>query len=141
MKTPVQGAGGVLFNLEGQVLLIRDRQGYWCFPKGHLDKGESLAQAALREVEEETGIKGKIRQVLSVTSYRNNKGIAREIHWFLMVGEGQVRMEKGLQGAGFFDLTEARRLLAFPEDVRLLDEALSHVLGPNSSIDFSLSEE
>ncbi len=135
MKRPVQGAGGVLFNLEGKVLLIRDRQGYWCFPKGHLDEGESLEQAALREVEEETGIRGTVRAPLSVTRYRNNKGIEREIHWFLMEGHGSVRLEKGLHGAGFFDLAEARRLLAFPEDVRLLDEAARHVQGQHFGID------
>lgn len=135
MKTPVQGAGGVLFNSQGQVLLIRDRQGYWCFPKGHPDAGESLRQAALREVEEETGIKGKIRQKLSITSYTNNKGIAREIHWFLMEGQGKVRLEKGLNGAGFFDLLEARRLLAFPEDVELLDKGIGHIQEKNFGID------
>jgi diadenosine hexaphosphate hydrolase (ATP-forming) len=123
MSQRVLGAGGVLFNPQGQVLLIRDRQGFWCFPKGHLEPGESLEQAALREVEEETGVRGVIKQPLSTTRYRNNKGICREIHWFLMEGKGQVCMEKGLHGAGFFDVLEARHLLAFPEDVRLLEEA------------------
>jgi len=125
MSQRVLGAGGVLFNSQGQVLLIRDRQGFWCFPKGHLGPGESLEQAALREVEEETGVRGVVKQPLSTTRYRNNKGICREIHWFLMEGQGQVRLEKGLHGAGFFDVLEARRLLAFPEDVRLLEEARS----------------
>lgn len=129
MKPPIQGAGGVLFSPDGRVLLIRDRLGYWCFPKGHLDAGETLESAALREVEEETGIKGNIIQALSTTRYQNNKGIARQIHWFLMEGQGQIRLEKGLNGAGFFDPEEARRLLAFPEDVRLLDEAIRHVHG------------
>ncbi len=135
MRTPVQGAGGVLLNPKGQVLLIRDRQGYWCFPKGHLDAGESHHQAALREVEEETGVKGKVKQELSVTRYTNNKGIAREIHWFLMEGQGRIHLEKGLYGAGFFDLAEARRLLAFSEDVELLEEALRHIQEKNSGID------
>lgn len=125
MSQVVQGAGGVLFNPQGQVLLIRDRQGYWCFPKGHLDPGESPEQAALREVEEETGIKGVIKERLSTTRYRNNKGIDREIHWFLMEGQGEIRLEKGLSGAGFFDPAEAEALLAFSEDLRLLKEALA----------------
>lgn len=126
MSQVVQGAGGVLLNSQGQVLLIRDRQGYWCFPKGHLDPEESPEQAALREVEEETGIKGVIKERLSTTRYRNNKGIDREIHWFLMEGQGKIRLEKGLSGAGFFDPTEAKALLAFPEDLRLLKEALAY---------------
>ncbi|MBF6596289.1 MAG: NUDIX hydrolase [Thermaceae bacterium] len=119
----VLGAGGVVISSEGQVLLIRDRQGFWVFPKGHLDQGENLQQTALREVEEETGIQGKIIGQLSPTHYSNNKGVAREIHWFLMRGEGEVRLERGLNGAGFFPLEEARRILAFPDDLALLDEA------------------
>ncbi|WP_299429777.1 NUDIX domain-containing protein, partial [uncultured Meiothermus sp.] len=115
------------FNAQGEVLLIRDKQGYWCFPKGHLEAGESFSQAAVREVEEETGLKGSVVLELPLTRYVNNKGVAREIHWFLMEGRGPIFLEKGLSGAGFFDLSEARRLLAFPEDLRLLEEALRHV--------------
>lgn len=113
-----------MFNKKEEVLLIRDRLGYWCFPKGHVDEGETLEQTALREVEEETGIEGMIKGVLASTRYTNNQGIAREIHWFLMKGKGKIKMEKGLSGAGFFEVAEARRILAFPEDIGLLEEAL-----------------
>lgn len=135
MKNAVQGAGGVLFNPQGQVLLIRDRYGYWCFPKGHVESGENLPQAAVREVEEETGLKGSVVAELPVTRYTNNKGIAREIHWFLMKGEGAIRLEKGLQGAGFFDRLEAQRLLAFAEDLAVLDEASRHIQQKNLGVD------
>lgn len=114
MSHRVLGAGGVLFNPQGQVLLIRDRLGYWCFPKGHLDPGESLEQAALREVEEETGLRGTVRQKLSTTRYRNNRGIDREIHWFLMTGEGTIRLEPGLHGVGFFDRRKQGACWPFP---------------------------
>ncbi|MER3480461.1 MAG: DNA mismatch repair protein MutT [Meiothermus sp.] len=120
----VLGAGGVLFNAEGEVLLLRDRQGFWVFPKGHVDEGESLEQTALREVEEETGVKGKILRELSPTRYTNNKGVAREIHWYLMGGEGKTRLERGMNGVGFFPVEEARRILAFPDDLALLEEGV-----------------
>ncbi|MER3444250.1 MAG: DNA mismatch repair protein MutT [Meiothermus sp.] len=119
----VLGAGGVLFNPAGEVLLIRDRMGYWVFPKGHVDDGETPEQTALREVLEETGIEGKVLGELPPTRYTNNKGIEREIRWFLMKGQGHVRLEPGLTGAGFFELEEARRLLAFPQDLELLEAA------------------
>ncbi|MCS7057423.1 MAG: NUDIX hydrolase [Meiothermus sp.] len=124
MRKEVVGAGGVLFNSQGEVLLIRDRMGYWCFPKGHVEEGEDLAEAALREVEEETGIRAEVVGELPTTRYINNKGVPRVIHWFLMRGEGAVRLERGLSGGGFFDPEEARRLLAFQEDVALLEQAL-----------------
>lgn len=104
-------------------MLIRDRGGYWVLPKGHLDPGETHQQAALREVEEETGIQAHIVAALSSTRYTNPKGIAREIRWYLMSGEGTVHLEKGLSGGGFFPLEEALQLLAFASDVKLVQEA------------------
>ena len=55
-KFPVEGAGGVVFNGQGLVLLLGHRNGTWVFPKGHLDPGETELEAALREVEEEAGV-------------------------------------------------------------------------------------
>jgi 8-oxo-dGTP pyrophosphatase MutT (NUDIX family) len=52
-------AGGIVFRLEHGTplfLLIRDSYGNWGFPKGHLERGESAEDAALREVREETGL-------------------------------------------------------------------------------------
>ena len=120
----VLGAGGIVFNQAGEVLLLRDRMGYWVFPKGHVDQGESLEQAAVREVAEETGIQAQALAPLSSTHYTNNKGIRREIRWLWMRGEGKAKLEPGMTGVGFFTPEEARRLLAFPEDLRLLEEAL-----------------
>ncbi len=56
-------AGGVIYRWQGgsaHVLLIRDRYHHWGFPKGHLEDGETPADAALREVSEETGL-GELR--------------------------------------------------------------------------------
>lgn len=55
----VRAAGGVVLNDEGAVLMIRLRQ-RWDLPKGHIEADESSAEAALREVEEETGVCGEI---------------------------------------------------------------------------------
>ena len=52
-------AGGVVFRREGGrtlVLLIRDAHASWGFPKGHVERGEAFADAAVREVREETGL-------------------------------------------------------------------------------------
>lgn len=52
----VRAAGGIVTDESGQMLLIR-RNGRWDLPKGKVEAGETLLQAALREVEEETGIR------------------------------------------------------------------------------------
>lgn len=51
----VEAAGGVVADREGRVAMIH-RRGRWDLPKGHRDAGESLAQSAEREIEEECGL-------------------------------------------------------------------------------------
>jgi len=68
-------AGGIVVKGEKenlQVLLIKDRFGHWTWPKGHIEKGETPDQAALREIEEETGLK-KLEII---------KEIGRQEYWF-----------------------------------------------------------
>jgi ADP-ribose pyrophosphatase YjhB (NUDIX family) len=51
------GAGAVIFNPAGDLLLIRRRDnGHWTIPSGYIDLGESAAEAAVRETREETGL-------------------------------------------------------------------------------------
>ena len=112
------GAGGVVFNAKREVLLLRDRMGFWVFPKGHPEPGESLEEAAVR---------AEVLLPLYPTRYVNPKGVEREVHWFLMRGEGAPRLEEGMTGAGWFSPEEARALLAFPEDLGLLEVALERL--------------
>lgn len=51
----VRAAGGIVVDIDGRVLLIR-RNGRWDLPKGKVEVGETLRQAAVREVQEETGL-------------------------------------------------------------------------------------
>ncbi|MCK5440597.1 MAG: NUDIX domain-containing protein [Maribacter sp.] len=80
-------AGGVVTNKEGKVLFIY-RNDKWDLPKGKLDKGESIEECAVREVEEETGVKKlKIENFLKTTYHifkRNGKYKLKEVHWFAM---------------------------------------------------------
>jgi 8-oxo-dGTP diphosphatase len=49
-------AGGVVVNRRGQVLVVSQRGRAWSLPKGHVDPGETLLEAAVREIHEETGV-------------------------------------------------------------------------------------
>ena len=70
----VNAGGGLVSNRRGDYLLI-SRSGLWDLPKGHQDPGEDIAKTALREVQEETGIKDLIlRDLICITDhcYRRN---------------------------------------------------------------------
>jgi 8-oxo-dGTP pyrophosphatase MutT (NUDIX family) len=88
-------AGGVVYRLiEGapRILLIRDRYGRWTLPKGHLDPGETNEQAALREIAEETGVRGQIvRHVADITYQVSKKGLRRNktVAFFLVAALSQ----------------------------------------------------
>ena len=81
----------------------------------------------MREVWEETGVRAEVLLPLYPTRYVNPKGVEREVHWFLMRGERAPRLEEGMTGAGWFSPEEARALLAFPEDLGLLEVALERL--------------
>ncbi len=88
---PVNAAGGVVTNKKGE-FLVMFRRGVWDLPKGHVDKGESYKEAALREVEEECGIKGmKITEELSATYHtyiEKDKHKLKKTVWFRMQYDG-----------------------------------------------------
>ncbi len=76
MSEPVTvdiAAGGLLEHRTGDELHIavvyRPKHDDWTLPKGHLDPGETLEQAALREVEEETGCHGEIIEIVQPNAY------------------------------------------------------------------------
>lgn len=83
----IQAAGGLVHNTAGKALVIY-RRGYWDMPKGKLDKGETPSAAALREVEEETGLKNLVlgRELPNTYhTYRTDKRrILKRTYWYEM---------------------------------------------------------
>src|ERR1044071_6295357 len=84
----VKAAGGVVCRrADGgpQVALVhRPRYDDWSFPKGKLDKGEGGEGAALREGEEEIGVRCRLGAELPPTSYKDPKGRAKVVRYWLM---------------------------------------------------------
>lgn len=84
--TLVKAAGGLVHS-SGHFLLIF-RRGKWDLPKGKLDEGEDLETCAIREVEEETGLKTvELERPITITyhTYRENGNfVLKENHWYLM---------------------------------------------------------
>ncbi|RSX52158.1 NTP pyrophosphohydrolase [Bifidobacterium goeldii] len=66
-------AGGLVFDEQGRVAIIarHSRNGHleWCLPKGHIEKGETPQQTAVREVHEETGILGEVVESIATIDY------------------------------------------------------------------------
>ena len=86
----VLAAGGVLVRDDGRVAVVhRPRYDDWSLPKGKLDAGESFEDGALREVWEETGVRGRIRAELESVEYVDRKGRDKLVRWYRMDVDGE----------------------------------------------------
>ncbi|MFN7117942.1 MAG: NUDIX hydrolase [Saprospiraceae bacterium] len=83
----IEAAGGVVVNTDGKILLIF-RRSFWDLPKGKIDAGETKEAAAVREVQEETGLQElKLDKLLGETyhTYKQEKTrILKRTYWYLM---------------------------------------------------------
>ncbi len=84
----IEAAGGLVFNPEGEALFIF-RRGSWDLPKGKIDPGETIKEAAVREVQEETGIQEISLGPALVNTYhtyktKKGKRILKKTYWFEM---------------------------------------------------------
>lgn len=96
----IEAGGGLVHTENGTVLLIY-RNGKWDLPKGKLDEGEATDAAAVREVQEETGLEQlQLEAPLTVTYhtyYQDNVLILKESHWYLMKSPEQKEMVPQLE--------------------------------------------
>ncbi|SNZ13275.1 NUDIX hydrolase [Hydrogenobacter hydrogenophilus] len=120
-------AGGVL--LKGnQVLLIKSPSGVWTFPKGMVEEGEDPKDTAIREVQEETAVKGEVLQKIGEIEYfytKNGKRVKKKVVYFLMkYKEGEPKASWEVQDARFFPIEEAQKLLKYKGDKEIFKKAL-----------------
>lgn len=123
-----KAAGGKVLNANNEVLFIF-RFNKWDLPKGKLDKGESISECAIREVEEECGITNlQIIKPLETTYHMyQEKGntILKTTYWFLMhtdfVGELTPQSEEGIEQVVFKNVAEVKTALENTyENIKLL---------------------
>ncbi len=125
----VRAAGGVVVRSGPalEVLVVhRPRYDDWSLPKGKLERGESEAGAAVREVSEETGYTARIERELGRVRYLDSKGRDKEVVYFLMRPEGDGSFEPGdeVDAIAWIPVVDAARLLSYPRDARIVAEAV-----------------
>jgi 8-oxo-dGTP diphosphatase len=122
----VRAAGGIVrreVDGELEVLLVhRPRYDDWSFPKGKARRGESDEDCALREVEEETGLRCRLGPEVGRTSYRDDRGRPKVVRYFALGADGQEpRPQNEVDAVRWARLDDARSLLTWDHDRQLLD--------------------
>lgn len=113
----IEAAGGIVKNEEKEILFIK-RLDKWDLPKGKIEKGESTEIAALREIEEETGISNLKIEAFITESYhiymdRNQQNILKITHWFSMKHHGneiaKPQLEEGITEVSWKNSDEIKK--------------------------------
>ena len=122
-----RAAGGVICRqtAEGDtevVLIHRADRDDWTFPKGKIEAGESDEACALREVEEETGLRCVLEDELAGTAHLDRKGRLKLVrYWRMRVIGGRIRAGGEVDAVRWLRLGEAARTLTYERDHALLD--------------------
>jgi len=100
----------------------------WSLPKGHLEDGETLEQAAVREVAEETGIHGSIIGSLGIIDFWfvvDGRRVHKTVHHFLMRAIGGELSDDDIEvtEVAWFPLPDISEQLAYSDERNLLDQA------------------
>ena len=92
-KKPVL-QGGAIITYGGSVVLRRNKGGKWIFPKGHVDRGETTAQTAAREAEEETGLLVEVVEPAGAVTFKTEGEKVTVEYYLLRAREPGPRWER-----------------------------------------------
>jgi 8-oxo-dGTP diphosphatase len=125
MEPTVRAAGGLVFRGDGdalEVLLVhRPRYDDWSLPKGKLHDGEDDEAAALREVEEETGLRCELGPELPSSAYRDQKGRPKVVrYWAMRPRDGVFRPHEEVDDVRWLRLPAAEKALSHDRDREIL---------------------
>jgi 8-oxo-dGTP diphosphatase len=121
----IQAAGGLVVRRQGGELQIavvhRPVHQDWSYPKGKLEEGETLEEAAQREVFEETGYGCRLLRFIGHTEYIDRKGRPKVVAYWVMSPEaGAFAVNEEVDELRWLNVPEADQLLSYERDRELL---------------------
>ena len=128
-----KSCGAVVIKLENgelKLLIIRQHDNCWGFPKGHVEEGETEIDTAIREIKEETNIDvvidNKFRKVIT---YSPKKGVIKDVVFFIgkATSDDLVIDSKELLEAKWVNYKEAKDYFEYQDTIDVYEEAIKYL--------------
>lgn len=120
-----KSCGAIIFN-EGKVLVVKQTSGFYGFPKGHVEIGETEKETAIREVKEETGLDIKIISDKRYTqSYIVKENVRKDVVFFIakLENNNEKRQVEEIEEILWIDINEVENILTYDSLKELWKEA------------------
>ena len=127
----VESAGGVILNELNEVVIVFTNTKSWQFPKGTVEKGEQYLETAVREIEEETGLKN-LEYVKELPIYSrvstHEENTIRYIHYFLFHTHKQKLMPSAeVTDCKWIHIDKVDKILTYPEDKQFAKTVIGEI--------------
>ena len=129
-------AGGIVF-FGNTILMLRKFNGDWVLPKGSVENRDSLKEAAIREVYEESKAKVNVIKYLCKINYefdrtglQNSQHIKKIVHWYLMTARDmscKAQKNEGFKDSRFIPFDRAVKVARYDDERRVIIEAIDDI--------------
>ncbi len=129
-------AGGIVF-FKNNILMLRKFNGDWVLPKGRVEKDETIKDAAIREVYEESKAKvnvikylGKIYYEFNRTSYKEKIKVNKEVYWYLMMARNMnctAQKNEGFKEAKFLPFERSLKIARYDDERKIIKKAIDDI--------------
>ena len=129
-KQKTEKACGCIIVEENKVLLVKQTEGFWGFPKGHVEENETEEETAAREVKEETNVDVEIQSGKKyVEKYTLPNGNPKEVVFFLAkkIGGEEIKQDDEISELKWCTFSEAMETLTYDNTKKLLKKAIKDI--------------
>lgn len=124
-----QSYGAVVFNKEGKILVEKMALGHTSIPKGHIEKGETPYECALREIKEETGLEVILDTSFQAeVTYSPYPGISKDVVFFLAFYKSEEVTPQKIEvdSITWEEPSKAIEMMTFDSDKEVIKKALAY---------------